>query len=187
MKKLLLLLFGLAAFLSCGSAHACTSSTPVTTVTGTNTNYATSDDGSGNCEAKFSLDQVGGSPVVGDPCQLNAHTFTPISINSASTTTAVAGTSSKNTYVCHIFIAPTAAAVNFTLVSGSGTNCGTAVHAALFGGTTAANGANLVANEGWTEGDGLSAVMATTTAGDNICLVPSAAQQISGVIVTVAQ
>ena len=45
------------------------------------------------------------------------------------------------------FIAPTAAAVNFTLISGTGTNCST-IHAALFGGTTAATGANMVANEG---------------------------------------
>lgn len=157
---------------------------------GTSASYAVTDDGtgSGGCENKVNMDQIGGKAIVQDQCQANAHVITPFSVNSASTLTLVSGTSTKNTYVCYFFVDPVAAAVNFTLVSGTGTNCST-VHGTvgILGGLTAANGANLSANQGMSLGFGIAAIGATNTAGDNICIVPSGALQISGTIVTAVQ
>jgi hypothetical protein len=50
------------------------------------------------------------------------------------------------------------------------------------GGTTAAEGWNFAANGGLTQGDGSSAIMRTSTANRSICIITSAAVQLSGVI-----
>lgn len=144
--------------------------------------------GSGACENNVNLNQLGGKAVFLDPCQANAPTFTNISVAATGPTSIVPGVAAKNLYVCSIFIAPVTAAVNFTLISGTGTNCAT-TPVAMFGGTTAATGAVMAINEGWTLGTGLSAVMSANAAnlGASICLTASAATQISGVIKTVAQ
>lgn len=134
--------------------------------------------------------QVGGTdgtntivPYI-DPCQRGSKTYTPINIATTTTTTLVAGTASKNTYVCEINLV-TAAANNIGILSGTGTNCGTTVHAGLFGGTTNATGWNFAANGGITLGNGIAAVASTSNAADNICISLSAASQTSGNIVTV--
>jgi hypothetical protein len=119
-----------------------------------------------------------------DPCQRGAKTYTVISQASSSATTLVAGTSSKKTYVCSIFISPLAAAVNISIVEGTGTNC-SSVSAGLFGGTTAANGANIALNGGFVYGTGASAIGVTATAADNLCILDSSSGQVSGNIVTV--
>jgi hypothetical protein len=128
--------------------------------------------------------QVGGLAVVPDPCQAFAHTYTPISINTASTTTIVAGTASKKTYICHMMLAAPVS-VSVGIVEGTGTNCST-VSAGVIGGSTAATGMPLAGGPtGFVSGDGMAAVAATATAADNLCLAFSSAQQVSGVIVTV--
>jgi hypothetical protein len=151
-------------------------------------NVSTSSDGSGNCEFNMSIGAIGGVNVVPDPCQAQAHNYTPINnAASATTTTIVPGTSGKKTYVCNIFIAPTATpGVNLGIVEGTGTNCST-VSAGVIGGTTAATGPNLSANGGFVDGDGLAAVASTATVGDNLCFAYSAAVQVSGHMVWVQQ
>jgi hypothetical protein len=119
-----------------------------------------------------------------DPCKGAAKTFTVINQASSSATTLVAGTSSKKTYVCAISIWPLAAAVNISIVEGTGTNC-SSISAGLFGGTTAANGGNFAINGGLTYGNGDSAIAVTTTAADNLCILDSSSGQVSGNIVTV--
>jgi hypothetical protein len=68
---------------------------------------------------------------------------------------------------------------NIAFIEGRRATCGT-VTAGMTGGSTAASGYNLAANGGLTEGTGLGEVMATVTAGDSVCVVTSAAVQLSG-------
>ncbi len=120
-----------------------------------------------------------------DPCQANKKTFTPINMSTATTLTIVAGVSSKKTFICSIFLFA-AGADNVGVVEGTGTNCST-VSAGIFGGTTAASGINLAANQGWQQGDGGFTIAQTATNADNFCLVTSAAVQLSGGVTTVQQ
>ena len=129
--------------------------------------------------------QVGGATVVADPCQTNGRAYTPISISSAANTKIVTGTSAKKTYLCHLFLFA-AAADNVAIVEGTGTNCATGT-AGVIGGATTGTGINLVANQGWVAGAGGWAVAATATNADDLCLITSAASQLSGVAVTVQQ
>jgi hypothetical protein len=68
-----------------------------------------------------------------------------------------------------------------TLVSGTGTNCGTST-GALMGGTTAATGWNFAANGGIAFGNGRGALAQTDTNADNVCLLQSGSGQLSGVL-----
>jgi hypothetical protein len=120
-----------------------------------------------------------------DPCASNPHTITPINISTAANTKIVAGTASKKTYVCHLFLF-SAGTQNVGIVEGSGTNCGTST-LGMIGGATAATGPNLTAQTGFVAGTGTSAVAATTVNANDFCLITSAAVQVSGVAVTVQQ
>jgi hypothetical protein len=119
-----------------------------------------------------------------DACALQTHTFTPISISTATTTRIVTGVSSKKIYICHIYLF-TAAANNVAVVEGT-SSCASP-SAGVIGGTTTGTGINLGANSGWTEGMGSNAIAATTTNADDLCLITSASTQLSGVAVTVTQ
>ncbi|HEY0341120.1 MAG TPA: hypothetical protein VGC34_09965 [Steroidobacteraceae bacterium] len=121
----------------------------------------------------------------GDPCSTETHAYASISQTSATTAAVVAGTSGKKTYICSIFLF-TGVANNVGIVEGTGTNCST-VSGGVVGGTTAANGLNLAANQGWQGGIGSNAIAATATGGDNVCLVTSSAGPLAGHIVTVQQ
>lgn len=129
---------------------------------------------------------VGSKPVVAEPCQANAPTYSQISIAATGPTQIVAATSGKQTYVCHLFIAPVTAPISVALIQGTGTNCATSP-TALYGGTTAATGAVLAINEGFQLGDGLATVLAPTVSSGEICITTSATTQLSGSIKTVAQ
>jgi hypothetical protein len=130
---------------------------------------------------------IGGNTtgLVGDPCDVNAHVWTPINISSAANTKIVTGTSAKKTYICHLFLFA-AAADNVGIVEGSGTNCATST-LGLIGGTTAATGINLAANQGFESGTGAKAIAASTVNANDFCLITSTAAQLSGVAVTVVQ
>jgi hypothetical protein len=113
-----------------------------------------------------------------DPCQTAAKSSK--AINQTATAVVVSGTSSKKTYVCSMFIV-SATAQNLNWVEGTGTTCGTST-AGVTGGTTAATGPNLAANEGWTLGNGAAFVAASATNADDLCLQQSGTGQVSGVI-----
>ena len=121
----------------------------------------------------------------GDPCSTVAHSYTPINISTAGNTKIVTGTSAKKTYICH-FREFTAGANNVALVEGTGTACATNT-AGIDGGPTAATGWNLAANQGHVDGSGQNAIAATATAANDVCLITSAAVQLSGVVVWVQQ
>lgn len=106
---------------------------------------------------------------------------TAVNMVTATTTQiiAISGTGGR-TYICSINLV-TAATNNVALVSGSGTNCASNL-AGLAGGTTAATGWNFAANGGLTLGNGLGMVLKTVTTNNEVCLVTSAATQLSGSI-----
>ena len=123
----------------------------------------------------------GGTGIVADPCQQQAKIYTPISLT--ANTKLLSGVSAKKYYICEIHIIA-GAATNVAIVEGTGTVCATGT-AGIFGGATAATGWNLAANGGLVLGNGASAVGVTATAADDLCLLVSAANQISGNLVTV--
>lgn len=181
------LLLALAPFAAQGATCPGNAAWQYNSVGSTQTMSQTDDlTGSGACENNMSLNVVGGKAVVPEPCQSNTPTYTQISVAATGPTQIVPATSGKQTYICHVFIAPVTAAVSLTLIQGTGTNCATSP-TALFGGTTAATGAVMAINEGFQLGDGLATILAPTVSGGAICLTASAATQISGSIKTVAQ
>lgn len=118
------------------------------------------------------------TPTVVDPCKMvGASSYV---INLTTNTQIITGTSSKQTYICAINIV-VGAATNVALVEGTGSTCGTST-TGMAGGSTAATGWNFAANGGLTLGNGDSWVIKTATAADNVCILVSAANQVSGSI-----
>jgi len=121
-----------------------------------------------------------------DPCSSGAKTFLPINISTATTTEitpSLAG-ASTNYYVCSLMLI-SAAANNVALVDDDTDNC-VSVTSGMAGGTTAASGFNLAANSGLTFGNGMGAVFKTNGTNRVVCLVTSAATQLSGTMTVVA-
>jgi len=117
-------------------------------------------------------------PAFVDPCKMA--TASQYTISLTTNTQIITGTASKQTYICSINIV-VAAATNVALVEGTGTVCATSI-AGMAGGSTAATGWNFAANGGLTLGNGDSWVIKTATAADNVCILVSAANQVSGSI-----
>jgi hypothetical protein len=105
-------------------------------------------------------------------------TYKAINISTATTTLIVTGVSGRQVRITaqHMIAA---AADNVAWIEGTGATCGTGT-AGMAGGTTAASGYNFAANGGIAEGSGLGTVLQTVTTGDSVCLVTSAAVQLSG-------
>lgn len=105
--------------------------------------------------------------------------FFNINISTATTTLAVTGVSGRHVRICSINMIALAAD-NVGVISGTGATCGTGSAAII--GTNAATGWNLAANGGLTMGSGLGTILRTVATGDSICIVTSAATQLSGSI-----
>jgi hypothetical protein len=107
--------------------------------------------------------------------------WTPLNIT--ANTKLVSGTSSKQTYICHVDLV-VSAADNVAIVEGTGAVCGTST-AGIFGGATAAAGWNLAANGGIATGAGQGIIGKTATAADDVCVLVSSGAQVSGMLVSV--
>jgi hypothetical protein len=103
-----------------------------------------------------------------------------ITITSATTTLMITGVASRNVHICAMHVV-TATANNVALVEGTGATCATGT-AGMAGGTTAANGWNFAANGGIALGAGWGDIMTTSTTGDSVCLITSAAGPLAGFI-----
>lgn len=144
-----------------------------------------SNDSSLAANQSVNINQVAGVTPVNDPCQFNARSL--VKINTTSSVQLITGTSGKQTYVCWIqFGIDATGSDNVALVEGTGTLCATSI-AGMAGGTTAATGWNLLANGSVTGGAITSWGYKTATTADNVCLIVSAANQISGVVQYVQQ
>jgi hypothetical protein len=120
-----------------------------------------------------------------DPCSSAAKTFLPFSITTATTTEitpSLAG-ASTNYYVCSLVLVTNATNI-VTLVDDDSDGCGSPT-SGLSGGTTTA-GWTLSANGGLTFGNGMGSVFKTGGTNRVICLVTSAATQLSGTMTVVA-
>lgn len=113
-----------------------------------------------------------------DPCQGSAGSYTPINIAASGSIRIIAGSATKQTYICQFHINNNTAE-GVALTEGTGTNCGTST-VGIVGGTTAATGYNFAANGGISVGVGRSWVMKTATAADDVCLNPGASTQLTG-------
>lgn len=131
------------------------------------------------------VNQIAGSTLVADPCEVNTPTYTPINVSASGSTKIITGTSAKKTYICHIDLV-TNAANNVALIEGTVTNCGTGT-AGIAGGTTAASGWNFSVNGGISLGMGRYSVNQSATNADDVCLITSAATQLSGGVKWVQQ
>jgi hypothetical protein len=121
-----------------------------------------------------------------DPCSGTAKAYNVVNISTA-TTTEITGSlagASNHYYICAINLV-TDAANDVALVDDDSDGCGT-VTSGLAGGTTAASGWNFGAAGGLTMGNGGSSVLRTGGTNRVLCLVTSAATQLSGTIVTAA-
>lgn len=107
-----------------------------------------------------------------------ADSFANINISTATTTLLITGVSGRHIRISSLNMIA-AAADNVGIISGTGATCGTGSAAIV--GTTAATGYNLAANGGIAVGNGLGTVMRTVAAGDSVCVITSAATQLSGV------
>lgn len=102
-----------------------------------------------------------------------------INIATATTTLAITGVAGRHVRISHINMV-SSGTQNIGILSGTGGTCGTGTTAIV--GTTAATGYNWTAQTGISAGNGLGTIMRTTATGDSVCLITSAAVQISGVI-----
>jgi hypothetical protein len=121
-----------------------------------------------------------------DPCSGVAKTYIPINISSATTTelTAALAGASNHYYICALSLI-TDAANDVALTDDDTDNCAS-VTAGIAGGTTAASGWNFGAAGGLTIGSGNGSIMRTNGTNRVLCMVTSAATQLSGHIVVAA-
>jgi hypothetical protein len=114
-----------------------------------------------------------GGDLVGIPV---SDTYKNINVSTATTTLLVTGVSGRQVRIGALhFVA--AGADTVTLIEGTGATCGTGT-AGMAGGTS--TGYSLASNGGLSLGSGLGTVISTVTSGDSVCLVTSAAVQLSG-------
>jgi hypothetical protein len=104
--------------------------------------------------------------------------YKAINVSTATTTLLVTGVASRQVRITALHLIA-AGADSVAIIEGTGATCGTGT-TGMAGGTTAASGYNLAANGGLAFGSGLGTIMQTLTAGDSVCVVTSAAVQISG-------
>lgn len=118
-----------------------------------------------------------GSRVTGkDPCTTQDKIFVPIS--QTSSTQLANGMASLRFYVCHILAVQAGSSTQtFSLVSGTGSTCGTST-GAVIGATSAANG--MAAS--FSHGTGGFTVAKSDTDGEHLCLLQSGSDQIAGAI-----
>jgi hypothetical protein len=130
----------------------------------------------------FSLEYLYDQPgtlIAKDPCASQKKQVAPINIT--ATTQMIPGVLNNYIWVCGIQIVP-GAADNVALIEGQGALCATSQSLGMAGGTTAATGWNLAINENMTMGSGEATVFKSTFLSNNVCLVVSAASQLSGAI-----
>ena len=122
-----------------------------------------------------------GANVIGyvsnDPCAYQAKTTAAFS-GSTGEFVIIPNTASKKTTICSISYR-IASAGNVSIVTGTGTTCGTSA-AALSGSTTAVSGLPEAANGGEALGSGGATVMASSLASGDICVLQSGTALVAG-------
>lgn len=115
-----------------------------------------------------------------DPCSGVAKTYYAVDIVTATTVEIANAVASQFFYICSINLV-SAGANNVVIAEDDTDGCGS-ISAGVTGGVTAAEGWNFAANGGIAMGNGQGAVAKTTTAQRYLCILTSAAVQLSGSI-----
>lgn len=115
-----------------------------------------------------------------DPCSGIAKTQFVVNLAAASVVEIANAVSNEFFYICSINLV--AAGANNVLIAEDDTDNCVSLSAGLNGGTTAATGWNFAANGGIALGNGTGTIMKTTTVTRYLCILPSAATQLSGTI-----
>lgn len=106
-------------------------------------------------------------------------TFVNVNVVTATTVLLVTGVAGRHVRITSIGLAANGADA-FNLLSGTGATCGTGT-TGMLGGTTAATGINLLAGGApFTQGSGIGQINQTNATGDSVCIITSAAVQLSG-------
>lgn len=126
----------------------------------------------------------GTNTVQVDPCQAQVRNVALISLTASAKI--ITGTSGKKTYICYLQFSLDANADNVALVEGTGTVCATGV-TGMAGGSTAANGWNLLANGSVTSGTIQNWAFKSATNADDTCLLVGSGAKLSGVAQYVQQ
>lgn len=138
-------------------------------------------DGATGSAVPASANYIGGNGSGNLTGIISCDNSSAVNMSTATTTQIVAiSGSGGRTYICAIDLV-TNAANNVALISGSGSNCASN-QAGLAGGVTAASGWNFTTNGGIAAGSGLGMLFKSVTTNNEICLVTSAATQLSGSI-----
>lgn len=117
------------------------------------------------------------SPI--DPCSPDSNaTRGYVAVSLTTSSQIITGSAPNFVYVCSISLVA-GAATNVAVVAGTGTVCATSI-AGIFGGSTAATGYNFAANGGIAFGNGGASIGRSDATGENLCILVSAANQISG-------
>jgi hypothetical protein len=122
-----------------------------------------------------------------DPCSGVAKQYLSIDIVTATTTEITASLAGASThyYICSIALV-TAGANNVAIVDDDTDNCASVTSGVMGGFGSAAEGFNLAANGGLTFGNGASSIARTGGTNRVLCIITSAAVQLSGTITVVA-
>jgi hypothetical protein len=116
-----------------------------------------------------------------DPCSGVAKVYYPVNISTATTTEIVNGAgASTHVYICSILL-HTDAANDVALVEDDTDACASPA-AGIIGGTTTGAGLLLAASSGLAMGNGQGSIAKTATVNYYVCLITSAATQLTGVI-----
>lgn len=118
-----------------------------------------------------------------DPCQSGAKTYTSINVVTA-TNTIITGVAAKKKYICGMFLYPAGTDNIAIFQATTGTACATSL-VGVIGGTTTGTGIIATAQAGFVLPTTGYAHAATTVNQTDLCIVTSAAVQLSGVVVTV--
>jgi hypothetical protein len=110
-----------------------------------------------------------------DPCP--GPTWTPLAVSVTANTVLVPG-QSRPIVLCGALLL-SSAAETFSIVEGTGSNCGTNT-LPVIGGTTAANGPSAAANGGFVEGNGGTRFARQKVAGNDLCILISGSTLIAG-------
>lgn len=124
------------------------------------------------------LDTIGTrlAALIVDPCRSLAKI--PITISQTTGTQLITGTASNRIYVCSVLIMQASTSTQtFSLVSGTGSVCGTSL-GAVIGSTTAAAGMPA----SFVHGNGSGFIAKTDTDAENLCLLQSTTDRLAGAL-----
>lgn len=133
------------------------------------------------------MENIGGTPVVADPCETSNKTT--VAISQTASTKLISAAASKKNHICSMLVVAATAEI-FNVVEGTGTVCADGVGgipAAIVGSTTTANGLSVAANGGFSISGGKGTAIAGSGTNVDTCLKQNSTGRLSGMVTYVQQ